>query len=93
MLLVVKADDKFPALTCQDVGREVYHQRYSVAQIIGHKQTLRKIAWIFSKVPDMFNLRFRDASLIVRRAQAQSVRPKSSVHHGFALDVPANSMS
>jgi hypothetical protein len=72
MLLVVKANENLPALTCQDVGRELYHKRYDVAQIIGPSHTLQKIAWIFERASDMFELQFQYASLVVRRARAQA---------------------
>jgi hypothetical protein len=85
MLMVIKANPKLPAMTAQDVGRELYHRRYDVVQIIGDKHTLERIAWVFRRVPDMFALQFKYTSLIVRRAAAQADLQKAKK---IRADVP-----
>lgn len=77
MLMVMTANSKLPAMTAQDVGRELYHRRYDMVQIIGDEPTLERIAWIFQRVPDMFVIQFKYASLIVRRATAQASLKKA----------------
>ncbi|HEX9922262.1 MAG TPA: hypothetical protein VGD99_06345 [Anaerolineae bacterium] len=69
MLMVIKANATLPAVTAQDVGRELYHHRQKFVQIIGDPGALKKIAWIFERVPDMFDIRFLNASLVVRCAE------------------------
>ena len=66
-MMVAIANSKLPSVTAQDVGRELYHDRQDLVQIIGDMNTLRKIAWIFQRVPDMFDVQFHQSSLIVRR--------------------------
>jgi phosphohistidine phosphatase SixA len=98
MLLIIKANEKLPALTCQDVGRELYHKRYNVVQIIGHTPTLRKIAWIFAKVSDMFDLQFQYASIIVRRARNpeipdKTLKSEATITINHSIRIPEHSMS
>jgi hypothetical protein len=66
--MAIVADANFPAITAQNVGREIYHGRQDVVRIVGDKRTLGKIAWIFQKVPDLFTIRLQCASLVVVRA-------------------------
>ena len=72
MWMVVIANSKYPSITAQNIGRELYHGREEMVQIIGNKHTLKAIAWIFAKVPDMFEIQFKSASLIVSRTKEQS---------------------
>lgn len=65
--MVVVANMHFPAVTAQDVGREVYHGRHEMVRIIGDEGSLSKIAWIFERVPDMFEVQRQTSGLIVRR--------------------------
>jgi hypothetical protein len=67
MLMVIKANPKLPAITAQNVGRELYYGRQTVVQIIGDKETLENIAWILEDALDMLDLQFQHCSLIVRR--------------------------
>jgi hypothetical protein len=76
MLMVIQANAALPAVTAQDVGRELYHRRRQIVQIIGDPGALKKIAWIFQRVPDMFDVRFLDASLVVRCARAKTAEPE-----------------
>ncbi|MCL4299296.1 MAG: hypothetical protein KJ077_26415 [Anaerolineae bacterium] len=66
-MMVVLANLHFPAITAQDVGREVYHGRHEMVRIIGDERSLGKIAWIFQRVPDMFEVQHQTSGLIVRR--------------------------
>jgi hypothetical protein len=66
--VTIEANPQLPSVTAQDVGREIYHGRHEVVRIVGDKNSLQKIAWIFQRVPDMFAVRFQHSSLIVRRA-------------------------
>lgn len=63
--VVVMADENFPAIVAQNVGREIFHGRQDVIRILGDKRSLEKIAWILQKAPDMFNIQFQHASLVV----------------------------
>ncbi len=65
--MVVVANMHFPAVTAQDVGREIYHGRQEAVRIIGDEGSLSKIAWIFQRVPDMFVVQRHSSWLIVRR--------------------------
>lgn len=65
--MVVVANMYFPAVTAQDVGREVYHGRHEMVRIVGDEGSLTKIAWIFQRVPDMFEVQRQTSVLIVRR--------------------------
>lgn len=69
--MVVLADENFPAIVAQNVGREICHGRQEVVRIVGDKPSLEKIAWIFQKVPDMFTIRFQRASLVVSASHGQ----------------------
>ncbi len=84
MLKIVKANPMLPAVTAQDVGRDLCQKRQDVVQIIGEKPTLDTIAWIFQRIPDMFTARFRDASLIVCRAGDPTGRTEAE-EHGFEM--------
>ena len=66
-MMIAVANSKLPSVTAQDVGRELYHDRQDMVQIIGDAGALKKIAWIFKRVPDMFDVQFYQSSLIVRR--------------------------
>jgi hypothetical protein len=74
MLMVIQANAALPAVTAQDVGRDLYHHRQKIVQIIGDPGALKKIAWIFQRVPDMFDIRFLNASLVVRCARAKAAK-------------------
>jgi hypothetical protein len=65
--MVIVANIQFPAVTAQDVGREIYHGRHEMVRIIGDESSLRKIAWIFQRVPDMFEVQRQAYALTVRR--------------------------
>jgi hypothetical protein len=67
LLMVVTANMHFPAITAQDVGREVYHGRHEMVRIIGDERSLGLIAWIFQRVPDMFEVQHQTSGLVVRR--------------------------
>ena len=66
-MMVTVANSRLPSVTAQDVGRDLYHKRQDVAQIIGDERTLKAIAWIFQRVPDMFDVQSYQCFLIVRR--------------------------
>jgi hypothetical protein len=66
-IMVVVANIHLPAVTAQDVGREVYHGRHEVIRIVGDEGSLSRIAWIFQRVPDMFDVQRHAYELIVRR--------------------------
>lgn len=87
MLKIVKANPLLPAITAQDVGRDLCHRRQDVVQIIGERPTLENIAWIFQRIPDMFTARFRDTSLIVCRAGDPSGRSETE-ERNVELAVP-----
>lgn len=69
--VVVLADENFPAIVAQNVGRDICHGRQEVVRIVGDKRSLEKIAWIFQKVPDMFTIQFQCASLVVSASGEQ----------------------
>jgi hypothetical protein len=75
--MIIEANPQLPSVTAQDVGREIYHGRHEVVRIVGDKNSLQKIAWIFQRVPDMFAVRFQNSSLIVRRASGWRGRQKA----------------
>ncbi|MBE7474819.1 MAG: hypothetical protein HS114_37275 [Anaerolineales bacterium] len=68
-MMVVIANMRFPAVTAQDVGREVYHGRQEAVCIVGDERSLSQIAWIFQRVPDMFEVQRYSTELIVRRGR------------------------
>ena len=88
MLMVVRANSRLPSVTTQDVGRDLYHGRQDVVQIVGDRRTLENIAWIFQKVPDMFEIQFKSMSLIVRRAKEQT-GPQATTEENAATAVSA----
>jgi hypothetical protein len=65
--MVIVASMQFPAVTAQDVGREIYHGRHETVRIIGDEGSLSKIAWIFQRVPDMFEVQRQAYGLTIRR--------------------------
>ncbi|NJN97851.1 MAG: hypothetical protein HC875_29115 [Anaerolineales bacterium] len=65
----VIANMRFPAVTAQDAGREVYHGRQEAVRILGDERSLSQIAWIFQRVPDMFEVQRHATELIVRRGR------------------------
>ncbi len=65
--MVIVANSNFPAVTAQNVGREVYHGRQEAICIVGDEGSLNQIVWIFQRVPDMFELQRQTSRLIVRR--------------------------
>lgn len=67
--MVIIANMRFPAVTAQDVGREVYHGRQEAVRIVGDERSLSQIAWIFQRVPDMFEVQNYSTELIVRRGR------------------------
>lgn len=67
-ILTIVVNEQLPAVTAQDAGREVYHGRQESVQIIGDEVSSKQIAWIFSTVPDLFEIQLNCSSLIVRRA-------------------------
>jgi hypothetical protein len=75
----VVANNRFPSLTAQDVGRDLYHGRRDWVKIVGDKQSLSRIAWIFQRVPDMFEVKFQPHSLIVRRTHQYTPHQKTPV--------------
>jgi hypothetical protein len=75
VLRVMQANPILPAVTAQDAGRELIHQRLKVVQIMGDPDTLKKIAWIFQRVPDLFDLQCLDSSLVVRLPNWPRVSP------------------
>jgi hypothetical protein len=75
VLRVMQANTILPAVTAQDAGRELIHHRLKVVQIMGDPVTLKKIAWIFQRVPDLFDLQCLDSSLVVRLPTVQCVPP------------------
>jgi hypothetical protein len=85
MLMVMVANSQLPSVTAQDVGRELYHGRQDVVQIIGDEPSLKKVAWIFERVPDMFEVQCQYATLIVRRATAHTAD-----HDAIMVDVGAS---
>lgn len=74
-MLVVQATSRFPSILAQNVGRELYYGRQDVVQIVGDKTSLRNIAWIFKKVPDMFEIQCENSSLLVRRTESHAGTP------------------
>jgi hypothetical protein len=75
MAMVLKAECRFPSIVAQNAGREVYHGRQDMVKIVGDEKSLKKIAWIFSRVPDMFDVQLRRSALIVRRAKTANDPP------------------
>ena len=71
--MVVVANIYLPAVTAQDVGREIYHGRHDMVRIIGDEGSLSKIAWIFQRVPDMFEVQYLTSGLIVRRGSREEI--------------------
>jgi hypothetical protein len=78
-MLIVRATPQFPSILAQNIGRELYHGRQDVVQIVGDKNSLRHIAWIFKKVPDMFELQCENSSLLVRRAESDGETPEDQL--------------
>ena len=74
-MLVIQATPRFPSILAQNVGRELYHGRQDVVQIVGDQTSLRNIAWIFKKVPDMFEIQCENSSLLVRRTELRAGTP------------------
>lgn len=79
--MVVMADKNFPAIVAQNVGREICHGRQDVIRIVGDKRSLEKIAWIFQRVPDMFNVQFQHASLVVSSYGQRQAKRQNSVRN------------
>ncbi len=73
--LTVAATAQLPALVAQDVGRELHYGRQDIVRIIGDQWTLKQIAWIFERVPDMFTVQRQLSALVVRRASAWATQP------------------
>jgi hypothetical protein len=67
--MVMVANIRRPSITAQDAGRELFHRRQDVVKIIGDDLSLKKIAWIFAQVPDMFKFRRLASCLIVCLAE------------------------
>jgi hypothetical protein len=65
--MIILASRKWPSITVQDVGRELYYCRQDVVRIIGGKQVLKIIAWIFKKDTDLFETQFSFPFLLVVR--------------------------
>ena len=65
--MIINANSHLPAVTAQDVGRELYHKRHDEVKILGTEDSLKRIAWILGRVDDMFKVQARPASLVVRR--------------------------
>lgn len=76
MAMVIEAGYLFPSIVAQNAGREIYHGRQDMVKIMGDPSSLQKIAWIFDRVPDMFDVQLRPSFLVVRRAKIDS----SSAH-------------
>lgn len=74
VLTAVVANSKLPAVTAQDVGRDLYYGRVEIVQIIGDEKILKRIAWILKQVPDLFEVRFQRDVLVVTRAASQALR-------------------
>lgn len=89
MLMVMVANSQLPSVTAQDVGRELCHGRQDLVQVIGNEPSLKKIAWIFDRVPDMFELQLQGTSLIVRRAGALTNQHFDLDHVALDVDVEA----
>lgn len=68
---LVLADENFPAIVAQNVGRDICYGRQEVVRIVGDKRSLEKIAWIFQKVPDMFTIQLQRTSLVVTASREQ----------------------
>lgn len=68
MLTAVIANPVLPAMTAQDVGRDLYYGRAETVEIVGDEKNLRRIAWILKRVPDLFDVRFQRNALVVSRA-------------------------
>jgi hypothetical protein len=79
--MVVMADKNFPAIVAQNVGREICHGRQDVIRIVGDKQSLDRIAWIFQKVPDMFTIQFQQASLVVSSYEQRQAKRQNGVRN------------
>jgi hypothetical protein len=93
MFMVIVANQQLPSLTAQAVGRDLYHGRQDVVQIIGDKNCLRKIAWIFETVPDLFDAKFQNTSLVVRRAEAHSDRLNAMAADTQMIPLPVGEKS
>jgi hypothetical protein len=72
MAMVIEAGYLFPSIVAQNAGREIYHGRQDMVKIVGDENSLQKIAWIFSRVPDMFDVQRRPSFLVVRRAKVDN---------------------
>lgn len=69
--MIILASRKWPSITAQDVGRELYHYRQDVVRIVGSKRVLKTIAWIFKKDSDLFETQFSfPFLLVIRRADS-----------------------
>lgn len=69
--MIIWASHKWPSITAQDVGRELYNCREDVVRIVGSRQVLKTIAWIFKKNSDMFDVRFWfPFVLVIRRVSS-----------------------
>jgi hypothetical protein len=79
--MVVMADENFPAIVAQNVGREICHGRQDVIRIVGDQRSLEKIAWIFQKVPDMFIIQFQPAALVVSSCEQGQAKRQNGVRN------------
>ena len=78
---VVVADENYPAIVAQNVGRDICYGRQDVVRIVGDKRSLEKIAWIFQKVPDMFTIQFQQASLVVSAYEQGQAKRHSGIRN------------
>jgi hypothetical protein len=80
--MIIWASRKWPSITAQDVGRELYHCREDVVRIIGSRHVLNTIAWMFKKNTDMFEVKFWfPFILVIRRVNPKNCdRPVQMVH-------------
>ena len=72
-MMITVANPRLPSVTAQNVGRDLYHKRQDVAQIIGDEHSLKAIVWIFQRVPDMFDIQFYPTFIIIRRVEKMEV--------------------
>jgi hypothetical protein len=65
---IIHASARFPSITAQNVGRDLINGRNEAVRIVGDEDSLKTIAWIFERVPDMFDVQFQHSSLLVHQA-------------------------
>jgi len=66
-----QADPQLPALTVQEVGREVAPGRSRALLILGPPDTLDHLAWLFGPLSELSVIERGAASLLVRQRRTE----------------------